>query len=150
MEKTWKNVAVLCYTIFIITQIVSIDASRLSPQQQQAVRSKGITQYYIFEPRIHQNGAGIGWPLTSQRSSIDIDFYGQKLTLDLQLNQGLIAHQFRHFYQQNGRQISTQGLIRPFCYYHGRIREHGKVNTFVLLLQFCPAFSIEIVTFFLF
>lgn len=95
-------------------------------KEQQLLLPQGLENYHLTRPEATVNGEKHSWPLISPTASVDFDLHGERLTLDLVRNDGLLDSTFHHAYQVNGQMKRRQGTAQPFCYYHGRIRQFGK------------------------
>lgn len=95
-------------------------------KQQKRLLPHGLQTYYLIRLQALVDGVQHNWPLVSPSASIQFDLNGEKITLDLERNDGLIDSTFHHAYQINGRMRRRKGTSQPFCYYHGRLRQVGK------------------------
>ena len=112
-------------TVASILMSVTFCYGSLTKQQEQLL-PKGLKNYYLTRPEATVNGKKHNWPLTSPTASVDFDLNGEKLTIDLVRNDGLLDYHFHHTYQVNGQMRRHEGTTQPFCYYHGQIRQFGK------------------------
>ncbi|EDV20168.1 uncharacterized protein TRIADDRAFT_64349 [Trichoplax adhaerens] len=121
-----------CYSLWLtfILSLISLSiltGANLTKEQKQQL-PHGLRSYHLFKPEVTINGGKYQWPIVSPNASVDINLNGEKLTLDLQRNDGLVDHHFHHTYQVTGQMRRQRGLTQPFCYYHGQIRQTAKAK----------------------
>ena len=116
-------------------------------KQHKHVLDQRLENYYLTVPQVRIDGVKHDWPIVSPTASIEFDLYGEKITIDLQRNDGLIDGAFHHSYQSNGQMQLRQGTYQPFCYYHGRLRQSrmptvkGKVKLLLRLATITDSFN---------